>query len=47
MIRALLVDDEAPARSELAYLLAEHGDVAVVGKIALPPPPASLTGAKR
>jgi two-component system, LytTR family, response regulator LytT len=32
MIRALLVDDEAPARSELAHLLAEHGDVAVVGE---------------
>jgi two-component system response regulator LytT len=32
MIRALLVDDEAPARSELAYLLAAHGDVAVVGE---------------
>jgi two-component system response regulator LytT len=32
MIRALLVDDEAPARSELAYLLTAHGDVAVVGE---------------
>ena len=32
MIRAVLVDDEAPARSELAYLLAAHGDVAVVGE---------------
>jgi two-component system, LytTR family, response regulator LytT len=34
MIRALLVDDEAPARSELAYLLAAHGDVVVVGEAA-------------
>ncbi|MDX6452197.1 MAG: hypothetical protein QOH16_2246, partial [Gaiellaceae bacterium] len=29
MIRALLVDDEAPARSELRFLLAEHADVVV------------------
>lgn len=34
MIRALLVDDEAPARSELRYLLAEHRDVRVVGEAA-------------
>ena len=34
MIRALLVDDEAPARSELRYLLAEHRDVQVVGEAA-------------
>ena len=34
MIRALLVDDEAPARSELEYLLAAHGDVVVVGEAA-------------
>jgi two-component system, LytTR family, response regulator LytT len=34
VIRALLVDDEAPARSELAYLLAAHGDVVVVGEAA-------------
>ncbi|HVU77133.1 MAG TPA: LytTR family DNA-binding domain-containing protein [Gaiellaceae bacterium] len=33
-IRALLVDDEAPARSELRYLLAEHRDVEVVGEAA-------------
>jgi DNA-binding LytR/AlgR family response regulator len=32
-IRALLVDDEEPARSELRYLLAEH-DVDVVGEAA-------------
>ncbi|MBG0777843.1 MAG: response regulator transcription factor [Desulfovibrionaceae bacterium] len=29
-IRTLLVDDEAPARDELAYLLSEHPDVDVV-----------------
>jgi DNA-binding LytR/AlgR family response regulator len=34
VIRALLVDDEAPARSELRYLLNEHGDVEVVGEAA-------------
>ena len=34
MIRALLVDDEAPARSELRYLLAAHPDVQVVGEAA-------------
>jgi DNA-binding LytR/AlgR family response regulator len=32
VIRALLVDDEAPARSELRYLLAEHRDVDVIGE---------------
>lgn len=32
MIRALLVDDEAPARSELRYLLAAHAGVHVVGE---------------
>jgi two-component system response regulator LytT len=31
-IRALLVDDEAPARSELRYLLAAHRDVRIVGE---------------
>ena len=34
MIRALLVDDEAPARSELRYLLATHPEVEVVGEAA-------------
>lgn len=34
MIRALLVDDEAPARSELRYLLAAHADVEVIGEAA-------------
>jgi DNA-binding LytR/AlgR family response regulator len=33
-IRALLVDDEAPARSELRYLLASHPEVDVVGEAA-------------
>jgi two-component system response regulator LytT len=34
VIRALLVDDEAPARSELRYLLATHPQVEVVGEAA-------------
>jgi len=34
VIRALLVDDEAPARSELRYLLAAHADVEVIGEAA-------------
>jgi DNA-binding LytR/AlgR family response regulator len=34
VIRALLVDDEAPARSELRYLLAAHKEVEVVGEAA-------------
>ena len=34
MIRALLVDDEAPARSELRYLLAAHPEIEVVGEAA-------------
>lgn len=34
MIRALLVDDEAPARSELRFLLATHPEVEVVGEAA-------------
>jgi two-component system response regulator LytT len=33
-IRALLVDDEAPARSELRYLLAAHPQIDVVGEAA-------------
>src|SRR5919202_4218250 len=33
-IRALLVDDEAPARSELRYLLGKHAEVQVVGEAA-------------
>jgi DNA-binding LytR/AlgR family response regulator len=34
VIRALLVDDEAPARSELRYLLATHPEIEVVGEAA-------------
>jgi two-component system response regulator LytT len=34
VIRALIVDDEAPARDELRYLLAAHDDVAVAGEAA-------------
>ena len=34
MIRALLVDDESPARSELRYLLAAHPEVEVIGEAA-------------
>jgi DNA-binding LytR/AlgR family response regulator len=37
MIAALLVDDEAPARSELRYLLDAHADVRVVGEAANAP----------
>jgi DNA-binding LytR/AlgR family response regulator len=37
VIRALIVDDEAPARSELRYLLAAHPDVHVVGEAASAP----------
>jgi two-component system, LytTR family, response regulator len=33
-VRALIVDDEAPARSELRYLLAEHAELEVVGEAA-------------
>ena len=32
MIAAAIVDDEAPARSELRYLLAAHGDIRVVAE---------------
>ena len=32
MIRALIVDDEAPARSELEFLLEETGQVEIVGE---------------
>jgi two-component system response regulator LytT len=32
VIRALVVDDESPARDELRYLLAAHADVRVVGE---------------
>ena len=33
-VRVVIVDDEAPARSELRYLLQAHGDVKVVGEAA-------------
>jgi two-component system response regulator LytT len=33
-LRALIVDDEAPARGELAYLLSQHDGVEVVGEAA-------------
>ena len=33
-LRVLIVDDEAPARSELRYLLGAHPDVEVVGEAA-------------
>jgi DNA-binding LytR/AlgR family response regulator len=33
-IKALIVDDEPPARSELRYLLGAHGDVRIVGEAA-------------
>jgi DNA-binding LytR/AlgR family response regulator len=33
-LRALLVDDEEPARSELRYLLDSHSDVTVIGEAA-------------
>jgi DNA-binding LytR/AlgR family response regulator len=34
MIRALVVDDEAPARGELRYLLSAHSELEVVGEAA-------------
>jgi DNA-binding LytR/AlgR family response regulator len=34
VIRALVVDDEAPARGELRYLLGAHPDVEIVGEAA-------------
>jgi two-component system, LytTR family, response regulator len=36
-IRALIVDDEAPARGELRYLLSAHPDVEIVGEAATAP----------
>ena len=45
MIRALLVDDEAPARSELRYLLATHPEVEVVGEAASAPEALKLAAA--
>jgi DNA-binding LytR/AlgR family response regulator len=34
VIRAVIVDDEAPARDELRYLLAAHEDVSIAGEAA-------------
>jgi two-component system response regulator LytT len=34
VLRVLVVDDEAPAREELCYLLGEHDDVEVVAEVA-------------
>jgi two-component system response regulator LytT len=45
LIRALLVDDEAPARSELRYLLAAHPEVEVVGEAASAPEALKLAAA--
>ena len=33
-IRALIVDDEAPARGEMRYLLAAHPELEIVGEAA-------------
>lgn len=46
-IRALLVDDEAPARSELRYLLSAHPEVEVVGEAASAPEALALAEAVR
>jgi len=45
VIRALLVDDEAPARGELRYLLAAHPEVDVVGEAATAKEAFALAGA--
>ena len=42
-VRALIVDDEAPARSELRYLLQAHPEVEVVGEAASPTEALELT----
>ena len=47
MIRALLVDDEAPARGELRYLLAAHPEVEVVGEATTAREALELAGAVR
>lgn len=44
-LRALIVDDEAPARSELRYLLAAHPEVEVVGEAATAREALALAGA--
>ncbi|MGH3001893.1 MAG: LytR/AlgR family response regulator transcription factor [Gaiellaceae bacterium] len=47
MIRALIVDDEAPARSELRYLLAAHPDVVVSGEAGSAAEALALAGERR
>ena len=46
-LRALIVDDEAPARDELRYLLAAHGDVEIVGEASGPDAAVELARTKR
>ncbi len=46
-IRALIVDDEAPARSELRYLLAAHGEVEIVAEAASAAEAAQLADAEQ
>src|SRR5512132_525850 len=46
-IRALIVDDEEPARGELRYLLAAHPEVEVVGEAATPGEALALAGSVR
>jgi two-component system, LytTR family, response regulator LytT len=46
-IRALIVDDEAPARGELRYLLAAHPEVEVVGEAATAPEALALASEVR
>jgi DNA-binding LytR/AlgR family response regulator len=46
-IRALIVDDEEPARGELRYLLAAHPEVEVVGEAATPGEALGLAGSVR
>jgi DNA-binding LytR/AlgR family response regulator len=46
-IRALIVDDEEPARGELRYLLAAHPEVEVVGEAATASEALALAGSVR
>ncbi len=46
-LRALIVDDEAPARGELRYLLAAHPEVEVVGEAATAREALALAGGVR
>src|SRR3954469_20640934 len=46
-VRALLVDDEAPARSELRHLLGAYADVEVVGEAATAREAVALAAAVR